>query len=524
MLARMNTTLSRTTINRQYSIAVGALCAMLLLAVSGLSFGGASALTVSVVTALICALLFVVVLWLSNRVTKNIDNLRWAADLYSDNIDTGQTPLPAPMSLDGSVELSAAARSLAAMASGFFDQRTRLQTLNTQLDAQARERTRELNTVLDISQTLARGSEQRALIRDILGAMLTAVPFRSASIWMREHGEILLKSFFKPGESEARVASDGLRLSNSQGRIYRMLERKREPIVVNRARRSLFEWLLSQLVDSYAASLYQGAQSWMAVPLAVHEDMIGAMHIDSTDAEYFTPERERLLIAIGQQAALAIEHSRLRAQAEQAAVMAERNRIARDLHDAVSQTLFAASITAGTLEAQLTANPDEARRQIAQLQKLNRGALAEMRMLLFELRPDALRATALSELLQHAADAAGTQMGITINAHTTTASQPPSNVKTQLYRIAQEALNNAARHSGATQVDLDLTSDEAGVFRLAVRDNGRGFATDVRKPGHFGLENMQARAEEIGAKLIIESVSELGTTVTLTWPTDEQDG
>lgn len=520
----MNTTLSRTTINRQYSISVGALCVLLVLIVTALSFNGASALSVSIVTALLCIAMFLAVLWLSNRITRNIDSLRWTADLYGDSVEAAPSALPVTPALDGSLELSAAAKSLARMASAFFDQRTQLQTLNTQLDAQARERTRELNTVLDISQTLARGSEQRALIRDILGAMLTAVPFRSASIWMREQGEILLKSFFKPGESEARVASDGLRLSNSQSRIYRMLERKREPIKVNRARRSLFEWLLSQLVDSYAASLYQGAQSWMAVPLAVHEDMIGAMHIDSADADYFTPERERLLTAIGQQAALAIEHSRLRAQAEQAAVMAERNRIARDLHDAVSQTLFAASITAGTLEAQLTANPEEARRQIAQLQKLNRGALAEMRMLLFELRPDALRATALSELLLHAADAAGTQMGISINTHATTATQPPSNVKTHLYRIAQEALNNAARHSGATQVDLDLTSDAAGVFRLAVRDNGRGFAPDVRKSGHFGLENMQARADEIGANLIVESVAGLGTTVTVTWPVDAQEG
>lgn len=523
MLARMEMTLSQTTINRQYSIVAGALCALLALAVTASAFGGASALTTSALAVVLSLLLFVSVRWLSNRITKDIESLRWAADLYSDNADSDQSASLAAVAPAASIELAAAAKSIARMAGVFTAKRNQLVQANAQLDAQARERTRELNTVLDISQTLSRGNEQRALIRDILGAMLTAVPFRSASIWMREQGQVLLKSFFQPGEREARVATDGLRLSSSQSRVYRLLERKREPIVVNRARRSLFEWLLSQLVDSYAASLYQGAQSWMAVPLAVHEDMIGAMHIDSVDAEYFTPERERLLIAIGQQAALAIEHSRLREQAEQAAVMAERNRIARDLHDAVSQTLFAASITAGTLEAQLTTNPDEARRQVAQLQKLNRGALAEMRMLLFELRPDALRATALGELLQHAADAAGTQMGISISVHAVTTGQPPANVKTQLYRIAQEALNNAARHSGATQVDLDLTSNATGVYRLAIRDNGRGFSPHVRKPGHFGLENMQTRAEEIGADLMIDSVAGLGTTVMVTWPAASTD-
>jgi signal transduction histidine kinase len=516
----MNTTLSRTSINRQYAVALGTLGVVLTVVVTVLAINQSPALLISTVTALFTVLMFVCSLWLSNRFSQGIDQLRWSMSTLIEGIDAPDVRQPALPVVGMCAELVATSSALSRLVTTFFAQRGRLLSLNASLDQQARDRTRELNTVLDISQTLSRGVEQRALIRDILDAMLSAVPFRSASIWMREQASVLLKSFYRPGDQEARMASEGLRLSNSQSRIYRMLEKRREPIIVNRARRSLFEWLLSQLVDSYAASLYQGAQSWMAIPLAVHDDMIGALHIDSVEAEYFTPERERLLIAIGQQAALAIEHSRLREQAEQAAVMAERNRIARDLHDAVSQTLFAASITAGTLEAQLTANPEEARRQIAQLQKLNRGALAEMRMLLFELRPDALRATALSELLQHAADSAGTQMGITLNVHVAVPSQPPPHVKTQLYRIGQEALNNAARHSGATQVDLDLTCDVAGTYRLAIRDNGRGFAPDVRKPGHFGLENMHQRAEEIGALLAIESVAELGTIVTVTWPAD----
>jgi signal transduction histidine kinase len=133
------------------------------------------------------------------------------------------------------------------------------------------------------------------------------------------------------------------------------------------------------------------------------------------------------------------------------------------------------------------------------------------------LRPDAMRSASLQELLQHATDAAGCHMGIPIALTVACNAQPPPLVKTQFYRIAQEALNNASRHSGATEASLNLTCSVDGLFTLVIRDNGRGFVTDVRKAGHFGLENMQARADEAGATLSIDSVIDLGTAVTVAW-------
>jgi signal transduction histidine kinase len=179
--------------------------------------------------------------------------------------------------------------------------------------------------------------------------------------------------------------------------------------------------------------------------------------------------------------------------------------------------LFAANVMAGTL-AQTTGRtpaPDVQllHQQAGALEKLTRGALAEMRLLMFELRPDALEQSKLAELLQHAIQALECRGDITVEQNLSSDDALPAPVRIQLYRIAQEALSNIARHSGATHVAVEWVAGATQRATLRIADNGRGFDPQQRSPGHFGLGNMQSRASEIGAVLTLNSAPGQGAEV-----------
>jgi signal transduction histidine kinase len=216
-----------------------------------------------------------------------------------------------------------------------------------------------------------------------------------------------------------------------------------------------------------------------------------------------------------------MRHAQLQAKEREVAVLAERNRIARDLHDAVSQTLFASTVLAGTLaRAAGRGNaPGSAatRKQALALERLNRGALAEMRLLMVELRPDALEQAPLADLLQLAIEALSCRGEIRVEATLARDDPLPPSARIQVYRIAQEALSNIGKHSGATQAVVQWQVDgERASLRIA--DDGRGFDPGDSRPGHFGLDNMRARALEIGARLTITSAPGEGAELKVELP------
>jgi signal transduction histidine kinase len=235
-----------------------------------------------------------------------------------------------------------------------------------------------------------------------------------------------------------------------------------------------------------------------------------------------TPEQLASLSGLGNQIGMAVDNARLYAQAEESAAAMERNRLARDLHDAVSQTLFSASLIAEILPRIYERDPEQGRERLEELRQLTRGALAEMRTLLLELRPAALAEANLPDLLQQLAEAMVGRSRIPIDVQVDTAVEIPAEVAVALYRIAQEALNNVAKHSGATHADLRLRefADDAGiVLELAVRDDGCGFAVDETRAGSLGLTIRAERAESIGASLDLWSASGEGTRVRAVWRT-----
>ncbi|MGD8465932.1 MAG: response regulator [Anaerolineae bacterium] len=209
-----------------------------------------------------------------------------------------------------------------------------------------------------------------------------------------------------------------------------------------------------------------------------------------------------------------------RKQAEQAlresAAVAERERLARDLHDAVTQTLFSASLIAEVLPQIWDTNPVQAKQNLVKLRELTRAALAEMRTLLLELRPTALTEKKLGTLLEHLSETLTSRSKVPVAVTLEGECSPPPDVQVSLYRIAQEALNNIAKHAGAGQAHLTLAC-QTDRIELMVSDDGCGFDPTSVEPDHLGISIMRERATKIGALFRLDSNPGRGTQVRVVW-------
>lgn len=197
----------------------------------------------------------------------------------------------------------------------------------------------------------------------------------------------------------------------------------------------------------------------------------------------------------------------------------ERQRLARDLHDAVSQTLFSVSMLAETLLFRYRDDPEQIEDDLRQIHQLSQSALTEMRMLLFELRPETLIKASISDLLSQLATILKQRTNADVILTTKTHIKLPPPVHIACYRIAQEALNNVIKHARASSISIKL-DDYHQYIELEISDNGRGFQVTDMPPHRFGLSNMRERAEAIGAELKISSKLDCGTTIMLTWRRD----
>ena len=215
---------------------------------------------------------------------------------------------------------------------------------------------------------------------------------------------------------------------------------------------------------------------------------------------------------------MAIDNLQLSTLAQRSAAADERSRIARDLHNSVTQTLFTASVLAEATPRIWHRDQDIARQNMEKLSLLIRGALAEMRSMLLELRSDGPPDQTLEQLLNTLAEAtrARSNMAVSLTVEGKCELPPSGEVTLVFYRIAQEALNNVIKHAEATRVDVALLSQPDRVA-LHVRDDGRGFDPQHVVAGHFGVSIMAERVKKIGGDLQIHSIPGRGSEVSLTW-------
>jgi signal transduction histidine kinase len=265
--------------------------------------------------------------------------------------------------------------------------------------------------------------------------------------------------------------------------------------------------------------LSQGIRATLAVPLIVRGETFGAITLYYQDPRDFSAEEVRLATALADQAALAVDNQHLHEEAERAAALAERNRLARELHDSVTQSLYSVTLYAEAIARLLGAGKTgPAAEHLRELGSTAREALREMRLLIFELNPPALEKGSLVDALQIRLDAVEARAGMHVGFQVEGTEKLAAPVRQELYQIAQEALNNAIRHAHAQAVKITLRFEKTGCG-LDITDDGVGFDPDLaRKGGGLGLRGMRERIERFSGTLEVDSRPGGGTRVRVIAP------
>ncbi|HEX2844781.1 MAG TPA: sensor histidine kinase, partial [Candidatus Limnocylindria bacterium] len=209
----------------------------------------------------------------------------------------------------------------------------------------------------------------------------------------------------------------------------------------------------------------------------------------------------------------------LRGQAAELAASQERAHLARELHDSVTQALFSMGLTLRTLEILLGTDPEGAKEKLTELRELQKDALAEMRTLIFELRPSSLESDGLVQALKTHATAVQRRTGLAIVVDAEPIDRLTLAAEEALYRIGQEALHNVVKHANASHATIRINRESDRV-RLSVSDDGAGFDPDAVPRGHLGLIGMRQRVDLVGGDLRVESRTGRGTKIEASVPAD----
>jgi signal transduction histidine kinase len=271
----------------------------------------------------------------------------------------------------------------------------------------------------------------------------------------------------------------------------------------------------------YRRSLVLGnTRTILSVPMKTRQRTVGVLSVYNKEGESgFTDRDAELATFFANQAAAAIENARLYEQTREYAVIEERNRLARELHDSVTQSLFSVTLLSEAALSLLDRQPAKARERLERANELAQGALAEMRALIFQLRPVTLQEEGLLSALKKHLSAIHSRHGRVVQLQVVgTARRLPSEVEDATFRIVQEGLNNVIKHAGSQTATVVLEF-APGCVRASVTDNGVGFdPTAPRQSGTFGMSTMRERAEAVGGRLIIDSAAGKGSTVTAEFP------
>ncbi len=288
----------------------------------------------------------------------------------------------------------------------------------------------------------------------------------------------------------------------------------RQPIVIEHASHNP---LLPLPVQAWAAA--QGVKSILSVPLLFGKEFIGLLTVRDSKRERFTPRDIELAQALAHQVTLALHLTRLAERSQEAAVLQERNRVAREIHDTLAQGLTGIVVQLEAAEDVLGQGSEATRAHLDRARALARESLGEARRSVWALRPQVLEGGDLPGALRRLANqlTMGTSTAVQFSVQGTIGRLPPD-MELHLLRVAQEALANALKHGRASEIRIELARDAQGV-QLSVQDNGRGFDPRARNVDRgFGLISMHERAERIGAQLTVFSEPELGTRLVVAVP------
>ena len=372
--------------------------------------------------------------------------------------------------------------------------------------------TREQHTLLDISQTLASALELKPGL--ILDQLRVLVEYTHAELFVLE-GSAMVALAVRGLQKLEETIPFRIHLEGSET-LKRLFNHHQPDRIADVWGADPSAQFLRSLLEDQAELLLKGVRSWMWVPVAVKNRVIGSVGVAHVDPGYFTSHHADLALTVANQAAITLINAELYEHAQAFAAMQERQRLAQNLHDAVNQSLFSAGLIADVLPRLWDRDQDEARKSLVDLRRLTRAAQAEMRALLAELRPSALTDTDLGDLLHLLGNALAGRINVPVEVTVAQEVILPPEVQVAFYRICQEALNNITKHAKASHVEINLLHAD-GAVELRVQDDGKGFEEGLAPAGHYGLSMMRERAQTVGAVLTVTSHPGQGTELNLHW-------
>lgn len=384
------------------------------------------------------------------------------------------------------------------------------------LEQRVMERTHELTTLLEVSHNVASTIELEPLLGLILEQLRAVVNYGGAAIGTLQNKEFTFLDYRGPLPLD-QIVHFGLLFEASAAHQY-VLQRG-TPLMIGNVHEQtpLAESLLAMSRKHLGQEAVNSMSSWMGIPLKVKERIIGMLSLNHPHTDYFTPQHAGMALAIANQAAVGIENARLYEQALEVAALEERQHLARELHDSVSQALYGISLGAHTARTLLDRDPAQVTEPLNYVLSQAEAALTEMRSLIFELRPEALKDEGLVAALARQGAALLARHGIPSTVDLGSEPVVPPKIKQELYRIAQEALHNIVKHACANKVNLHMQWNVQGLA-LEIHDDGKGFDSSQAFPGHLGLHSMRERVVRLGGALTIKSSPGQGTTIRVLLP------
>ncbi|HET6313981.1 MAG TPA: PAS domain S-box protein [Chloroflexia bacterium] len=395
---------------------------------------------------------------------------------------------------------------------------------NARLYEQAQETTRRTATLARIASRVALGGPLRPTLDDLstsvvgaTGALACAIGvFDDKSGLLKLHGTCNLPDGYAEGLD--RILASGTKL------LAQAAFEGRKPMVLHNMRRSVLDIPAYEPIHKF-----MHAVPWdtvVAVPMIYQDKPMGVLLKYHLPGREFGDEQMGFFVAIADQIAVAVANGRLFEQVQGKAALEERQRLARELHDSVTQELFSISLTSRSIQLLLEREGvtlPSITEKMADLRQLTQGALAEMRALIFELRPGALEEEGLLQALRkHAAAVQGREMlPVEVIADEASIPRLKPNAEESLYRIGQEALHNVVKHAHAKRVQIKMDVED-GVLALQICDDGDGFDASQVPAGHMGLNTMGQRVAALGGEYHVSSKPGEGTTVSVRLPVASQ--
>jgi PAS domain S-box-containing protein len=378
------------------------------------------------------------------------------------------------------------------------------------LDQLVAERTHELQTLLDVSKLMVSTLDLDPLLQVILEELKSVIDFSGAAIFSLADRRLISLEFQLDIEEE--IATEIVRPFLQPDFLNKRLRHDEAVILPDVWEDSDDARDFREVTASMFGSMPPEMRSWMGVPIKSKEQLIGFLSIHHAQPDYYTPAMAELMQAFANQVAVVIENAQLYRQAQAAAAAEERNRLARELHDSVTQALYSLNLYAGASRAAIAAGKLEvAKKNIDEVIAISREGMGDLRLLIFELRPPILEQEGLVSALQTRLETVETRVGIRTEFHAQGQPKLSPKMETELYWSVHEALNNILKHARAKHVKLDLDFSN-GLATITLRDDGVGFdPSSLDSSNKLGLKNITERVEKLGGKIKLESTPGQGT-------------